>query len=123
MGEDLPVCSTASDIPRLAGARVCVVGIYQLVDLRQKPTPPPRFQGHAAVALENGALVLLEPPWSRVGQRPEAERTEWEGRTVEAVGVLHQRCPEPREPVATLINPCLSPVERISAHDQRDVHA
>jgi hypothetical protein len=107
------VCRSGRDVARLSGRVVAVHGTYRQVDVRRKQTPPPRLEGHAAVALDDGTLVFLEPAWSARAIRPEDERRSLDGRRVVATGLLHARAPSPPEPVAALIDPCLSPVHRV----------
>jgi hypothetical protein len=109
----LPECATYADVERLDGKPAAVVGVYEQVDVRARPRPPAVFDGHAAVRLRDGHLVCVEPVWSPRAVRSEDEVARAEGRSVYVVGVVHLRSPEPPEPAASVIGPCVSDVERV----------
>jgi hypothetical protein len=109
------VCGSRADLDLLPDGPTIIKGTYREVDVRQKKTPPCRFAGHAAVVLDDGELVFLEPTWSAAAMRPEEERRAWSGRTVLVSGILHHAAPLPEQPVAAIRNPCLSPVAEIRA--------
>jgi hypothetical protein len=117
MSEALPACRRSHDVSANAGARVRVFGEYVDVDARQRPDPPAQYRGHAAIRLEDGALVQLEPTWAEAALRSAGERARFAGKAVEAIGVLWASPPEPPEPVAYMLGPCLSPVESIAERD------
>ena len=117
MSEAPPLCRRSEDIALMAGGRVRVVGDYVEVDARRRPRPPARFVGHAAISLEDGGRILLEPNWAPAALRSAGERTRFAGRRVEAVGLLWASSPEPPEPIAYKTAPCLSPVESVVAAD------
>ncbi|MFY0563509.1 hypothetical protein ACN28E_06655 [Archangium lansingense] len=110
---ELPRCETLRDIQTLSGRRVLLVGIYQQVDMRMRPKPPPVYRGHVAVTLIDGTQVLLEPNWSQAAIRSPEERENHEGRRVEVTGIIHEESPAPPEMAAYTTGPVLSPVERI----------
>jgi hypothetical protein len=110
---ELPTVAAQADIKAHAGERVVVVGTYRQLDVRMMEIPPPEYVGHASVTLSDGTLVLLEPIWAEAAIRSEEERSAFDGKRVRVTGVLHSRAPEPPEPDATMINPAISPVERV----------
>jgi hypothetical protein len=112
---DLPQIDTRSGVGRHSGERGVVVGVYEQVDLHPRPGRAPRHRGHVAVALEDGQRVLLEPSWSAKALRPEQERIAFEGRRVAVTGLLHEHTPEPEQPTAMPLMPCVAPVEAVRA--------
>ena len=109
----LPQCATYADVERLDGQPAAVVGTYEQVDVRAGPRPPAVFDGHAAVRLRDGHLVLIEPVWSARAVRSDDEVARAAGRAVTVTGVVHLRSPEPPEPAASIVGPCVSDVERV----------
>jgi hypothetical protein len=103
----------SGDLERASGKRGAVVGVYRQVDVRQAAEGAPQYDGHAAVELDGGGRVFLEPTWSEEALRPAEEIERCDGRRVRASGVVHARAPEPPEPVAAIIDPCLHPVEAV----------
>jgi hypothetical protein len=91
-----------------------VIGTYEELDMRMKPKPPPLHLGHVGIRRDDGSLVFLEPPWSKQAIRAPDERRTLAGKRVAATGTFHARCPEPKEPMALPIGPCLSPVENVT---------
>jgi hypothetical protein len=104
---------SADDLQRASGKRGAVIGVYRQVDVRQAAESTPQYDGHAAVELDGGARVFLEPTWSDDAVRPAEEIERCDGRRVRATGVVHARAPEPPEPVAAIIDPCVHPVEAV----------
>ena len=111
--EQLPRCHTYEDVKAHAEERAAIVGVYHQIDIRMRPKSSQKFTGHAAVRLDDGEDVLLEPTWSPAAIRSEEERKRFDGARVEAVGVVHAESPEPPEQVAFRMGPCLSPVDQI----------
>ena len=109
----VPECTTYADLQRLDGTRAAVVGAYEQVDVRARQRPPAAFDGHAAVRLADGHLVLIEPTWSPRAIRSDEEVARAEGKRVSVVGIVHLRGPEPPEPAAAIVGPCVSDVERV----------
>jgi hypothetical protein len=103
----------SSDLEPASGSRGAVIGVYRQVDVRQNAEGPPRHEGHAAVQLEDGIDVFLEPTWSDDALRPAEEIARCDGRQVRAVGTVWSSAPEPPEPVAAIVSPCLHPVEAV----------
>jgi hypothetical protein len=104
---------SSADLEKASGGGGVVFGVYHQVDVRQAPTGDPQFRGHAAVRLEDGEDVFLEPTWSDDALRPADEIERLDGKRVRAAGVVHAEAPEPPEPVAAIISPCLHPVESV----------
>ncbi len=104
---------TWADLEKASGDRGVVVGVYHQADVRQAPAGDPEFDGHAAVRLEDGIDVFLEPTWSEQALRPAEEIERCDGKRVRASGVVHAQAPEPPEPVAAIVSPCLHPVEAV----------
>jgi hypothetical protein len=112
MGDDA-VCRSSADVERLDGRVVTVVGTYEEVDVRARRQAPSEYRGHAAVRLPDGDAVLIEPPWSERAIRAGEERARAGGRPVRVRGVLHASCPEPPEPDAAIVGPCLTDVASV----------
>lgn len=107
------VCTSWSDIQACTGRRVVVRGEYVQLDVRQNPGSSAQLRAHAALRLRDGTTVTLEPAWTPQAIRGADERKRLTGKQVEAVGLLWAEAPEPPEPVASIVSPCLSPVESI----------
>jgi hypothetical protein len=90
-----------------------VTGTYRQIDIRMRPKGSPEYLGFAAIQLQDGIDVLLEPSWSPAARRSEAERRRFDGQHVAVIGIIHLEPPDPPEPVAYIIGPCMSPVEQI----------
>jgi hypothetical protein len=110
-GDD--VCRSSADVERLDGRPATVVGTYEEVDVRARQTSPPVYEGHAAVRLPDGMAVLIEPSWSAHAIRDDDERARAVGQVVRVRGVLHASCPEPPEPDAAIVGPCLTDVASV----------
>ena len=108
--------SSLQEIQEVSGRRARLAGVYQQVDLRQKPRPPAVFAGQVALVLDDGAAVYMEPSWSEVALRSSEERSQFEGRRVVVTGVVWAEMPEPPEPLAHVLGPCVSPVEKIEPY-------
>lgn len=114
---DLEQCETGADVRANDGQRAAVAGTYEQVDVRQRTRGDPVYRGHAAVRLDDGTRVHLEPTWAQDAQRDDDEIERFEGRRVRAVGTVHEEPPDPPRPVAYVVAPCLCPVEQVEAVD------
>jgi hypothetical protein len=110
--DNSPIVSV-SQLVRHSGMPATVVGTYHQVDTRMKRHSSPKYVGHAAIRLDDGTDVYLEPIWSKSALRGARERRRFDGRRVAVTGVPLARMPEPAEPVAHLVGPCITGVERI----------
>lgn len=97
---------TAVDRERKNGTMVEVFGTYQQVAGGQGPDAQPK--GHAAVRLDDGTLVWLQPPWHPDAIRPAEEVAKYDGRAVVAKGLLFAECPPPPDGRAYAKVPCLA---------------
>ena len=113
MSDEIADCSSAADVERLDGRRVALTGVYEEVDVRARPAPPAVHRGHAAVRLDDGLVVLIEPIWSEQAIRGDDEIARARGRPVAVRGVIRARCPEPPEPSASIVSACIVDVERV----------
>jgi hypothetical protein len=104
---------TLAQLEQRSGERGTIAGTYHQLDVRMKKHSVPEYGGHAAVRLADGTDVYLEPVWSPAAIRDEDERRRLSDARVMVTGVLHAQMPEADEPVAHLVGPCVSPVERI----------
>lgn len=97
------------------GKKVRVIGRYAQVDVRQRKDPPPLYQGHALVFLEDRAVIFLYPGWHPNAIRPPEEITQYENQRVVVVGtVVPKMPPNPSYPnAASLIGPCLISIDSI----------
>jgi hypothetical protein len=84
---------TCADRDAKAGDMVEVFGTYQHVAGGAAPDATP--DGHAAVSLDDGTLIWLEPPWQPDAIRPAEEIARYEGKRVVAKGLLFAECPPP----------------------------
>jgi hypothetical protein len=113
-------CETLRDIQAWSGHRVILTGIYHQVDLRMRQKPRTMYSGYVAIRLGDGTDVNLEPSWSPAAIRTSEELARYDGKAVEVIGVVHDKAPEPAEPVAYVTNPCVCPVEVIRLQTKGD---
>lgn len=106
-------CETLDEIRAHDGQRVILTGIYNQVDLRMRRKPPAVYAGQVAIRLRDETDVLLESSLSPAVIRSAEERARYDGKRVEVTGVVHSQAPEPSQPVAYIMGPCVSPVEGI----------
>ncbi len=97
---------TAADRDRKNGEMVEVFGTYQHVAGGKAPDAKP--DGHAAVRLDDGTQVWLQPPWHADAIRPADELTRYDGKPVVAKGLLFAECPPPPDGRAYAKVPCLT---------------
>lgn len=100
---------------RNEGTKVRVIGQYAQVDVRQRQDPPPLYQGHAVVDLEDGAAIFLYPGWHSNAIRPPSEIARYENQRVVVVGTVVPEMPrDPYHPyAASLMGPCLVSIDSI----------
>ncbi len=98
---------------------VRVEGRYRQIDLARPTARPQVLLGHAAIELDDGALVLLEPAWERSALRSQAEIARCEGRRVAAYGLLFPAAPPDLSSPGALNPrlPCLGPVTSLEPLD------
>lgn len=94
----------AADRDAKNGTMVEVFGTYTEVAGGKDEGAPP--SGHAAVALADGSLVHLGPPWHPIAIRSDEER-KLAGQPVVAKGLLFAECPPPPDGRAYRKVPCL----------------
>lgn len=111
----LPSVTRGDQIAANDGARVKLRGTYVEVDVRMRQEPPPRYIGHVAIKLADGAQVALLPVWSPDALRPEAEVAQFKDHAVEVIGVLRQRAPAEPHGGASPINPAIIQIEALRA--------
>ncbi len=105
----LPVVRTNEGIARHAGESALVRGTYVEVDVRQNRSPPPVLEGHVAIRLDDGTLVMLSPYWHDDVIRPKTERDLMRDGEVIAEGIINMPCP-PNPAGANLQIPCIYPL-------------
>jgi hypothetical protein len=96
---------TASDRDHKAGRMVEVFGTYE--PIADGKAPGAAHVGHAAVRLEDGTLIHLQPPWHPNAVRSAEELASFSGRAVVAKGMLFAACPPPPDGRAYPKVPCL----------------
>ncbi len=111
----LPAITRGDQIKASDGARVRVIGTYVEIDARMAQRPPPRYVGHAAIKLADGATVSLLPVWDPDALRPEAEAAAFRDTQVEAVGILRATAPAEPHGGASPIGPALTKIEALRA--------
>jgi hypothetical protein len=109
--------TSIEDLRRASGQRVDVEGRYRQIDVRMRIKGDPVYHGHVAVMLDDGTEVTLEPVWAEDAIRPPEEIARCDGHRVRVTGTAHEQAPEAPEPTASLISPCISPVEAVEAVD------
>lgn len=87
------------------GSMVEVFGTYQKVAMGKAPDAEP--DGHAAVRLDDGTLIHLQPPWQVTAVRSPDELSKFDGQRVVAKGILLAECPPPPDGRAYAKVPCL----------------
>jgi hypothetical protein len=100
-----------------SGRRAEVEGRYAQIDVRMRIKGDPVYLGHAAVMLDDGTEVTLEPVWAEHAIRPADEIARCDGHRVRVTGTAHEQAPEPPEPTATFAAPCISPVDSVEPLD------
>jgi len=98
---------------RERGKQVRVIGKYSQVDVRQRPSPPPVYQGHVAIILADRAKVFLHPAWHPNAIRPAEEIARYNHKKVVVVGKMVPEAPESPEGAASLIAPCMLTIDSI----------
>jgi hypothetical protein len=95
----------AADRDAKAGDLVEVFGTYEQVAVGKAPDAP--LDGHAAVRLDDGTLVHLQPPWDPKAIRPAEELARYAGKAVVVKGIVVPECPPPPDGGAYAKVPCL----------------
>jgi hypothetical protein len=116
---ELPTVSASEDIQQQTGKRVRLVGRYIQIDVRMRQVPPPVYNGHVAIALEDQTEVLLYPIWDSQAKRPPEEIARYENLPVAVIGTVLLEAPDSPEDAANLCSPCLVSVESI-VQESRD---
>jgi hypothetical protein len=119
---DPPTVTSHADVKALGHVRVRVIGRYEQIDVRKRDprVGQPLFQGHAALRLDDGSMVTLEPPSEPSAVRSPDEIARFEGTRVVATGLLYPLGASSEPHVARMITPALWPVETIEPVDQSD---
>jgi hypothetical protein len=109
-------CQTRDDLRAADGKRVTVEGIYRAtrIEMKKQPGTP---KVHAQVETPGGTLVL-GVYYMAEGRRPAEELARLDGKKVRVVGTLNVKPPTQTSPdgipMASMIEPCLSPVESVT---------
>jgi hypothetical protein len=107
----VPEVRTRDDIARLNGTVATVHGTYRALPRPMKGTldegPPNEC---AALELDDGTFVYLEPQDAAASARPVAELERFDGSPVAARGTIHKVMPSKGQ---SLINSCLADVAEI----------
>jgi hypothetical protein len=116
-------CKDDTEITRLDGKRVALIGTYRPVFLSKRrgdlPDHSPDGQPATTVAIETGerTSVMLEIYHLAQGNRDLKEIERFRGKRVRVVGTLHQRTPshvdEDGAELQTMIGPYVGHIERI----------
>ncbi|MBZ0237399.1 MAG: hypothetical protein K8M05_34090 [Deltaproteobacteria bacterium] len=96
---------TAADRDARSGTMVEVFGTYEEAASGKAPDAPK--DGHAAVRLDDGSLVHLQPPWHPDAVRPADELARYAGKPVVVKGILFKQCPPPPDGRAYARVPCM----------------
>lgn len=96
---------TAADRDQKTGKMVEVFGRYERVADGKAPDATPR--DHAAVRLEDGTLIHLQPPWHPNAVRSAEEQEKYADQEIVAQGILLAECPPPPDGRAFAKVPCL----------------
>ena len=96
---------TAADVAAKKGTMVEAYGTYEQVAYGKLPDAKP--QGHAAVRLDDGTLLWLEPPWHPDAIRSSEELAKYAGTAVVVNGLLFDECPPPPDGRAYALVACL----------------
>lgn len=95
----------AADRDAKSGDMVEVFGTYEQVPGGKDPGAP--NDGHAAVRLDDGSLVHLQPPWHADAIRSADELAKYTGKQVVLKGILAKECPPPPDGRAYAKVPCM----------------
>lgn len=110
-----PCCATREELRANDGKRVEVVGTYRAtrIEMKKQPNKPPV---HAQVETPGGMLVL-GVYYNPEGRRPPEELARLDGKKVRVIGTIRVHPPTQTSPggvpMATMVEPCLSPVESV----------
>jgi hypothetical protein len=95
----------AVDRDAKSGDMVEVFGTYQQVPGGKDPGAP--LDGHAAVRLDDGSLVHLQPLWHPNAIRSADELAKYTDKQVVVKGILAKECPPPPDGRAYAMVPCM----------------
>lgn len=95
----------AADRDAKSGDMVEVFGTYEQVSVGKAPDAP--LDGHAAVRLEDGSLVHLQPPWHENAIRSADELAKYSDKPVVVKGLIVAECPPPPDGRAYAKVPCM----------------
>jgi hypothetical protein len=109
--------TSLDELRRASGQGAEVEGRYAQIDVRMRIKGDPVYLGHAAVTLDDGTEVTLEPVWAEQAIRPADEIARCDGHRVRVTGTVHEETPEPPEPTASFVSPCISPVDAVEPLD------
>ena len=113
---DPACCQTRDELRANDGKRVTVVGTYRAtrVEMKKQPGKP---NVHAQIDTPGGVLVL-GIYYQAEGRRPAEELARLDGKRVRVVGTINVKPPTQTSPegipMATMIEPCVSPVESVT---------
>lgn len=85
----------AVDVFAKSGSLVEVFGTYRVVANAKLDGADPGTAELAAIELDDGTRVHLQPPWHADAVRSEAERAKFVDRPVVVKGLLFEECPPP----------------------------
>lgn len=111
--DQAPLCRTGEDIEASTGGVVRLCGTYRRVSQSQRPRPVSAEDRAAAIVLDDGTEVAVEPSWSEASLRSEEEIRRFDGEAVVARGVVHAEAPAPPDPAAYVLGPCITAIEDI----------
>ena len=98
---------------RERGKQVRVIGKYTQIDARQRPSPPPVYEGIVAIILADSTAVYLYPMWHPSAIRPAEEIAQYDNKQVVVVGKMVPRTPKSPEPRAMIVGPCMLTIDSI----------
>jgi len=110
-------CRTKEELKANDGKRVVLEGVYRAtrIEMRKRPDKP---KLHALLETDGGTLVI-GVYYRADGLRPAEELARLDGKRVQVVGVVNMRTPSQTSPdgipMASMLEPCVSPVERVTA--------
>lgn len=96
MSDELPIVTSGDELRANLSEYVVVEGVYEQQDVRMRPSPTePRYEGHAALVLDDGLKVYLGIQQEPEGRRSAEERERFEHQRVRATGLLFATNPGP----------------------------
>lgn len=88
-----------------------ITGEYRQVDVRYGKYPPPEYEGHVKIVIDDGTGIFFYPPWHSRAIRPSEEIAQFENKRVVVEGKILPKIPPYPYWAASIVAPCLVTIE------------